>query len=236
MKLIKKVLALAFFSTAVFTMPATAHDTAPVYDRINFQVSATREVENDTLVAVMYHERAGQKPTAMADDVNKTIAWAVELAKKNGAVKVQTLNYRQEPLYKNQTVTGWKVRQSIRLESTDAAALSTLVGELQQRLSIASMHYTVSPDVRRDVEDLLIVQALERFKHRAKLVSDELGRPDYRLVSVDINTSGASAIPIRMRSVSTMAESSSVAPPTLEAGVQTITVQVSGSIELEVGR
>jgi hypothetical protein len=33
-----------------------------------------------------------------------------------------------------------------------------------------------------------------------------------------------------------MAESSSVGPPTLEAGVQTITVQVSGTIELEVPR
>jgi predicted secreted protein len=39
-----------------------------------------------------------------------------------------------------------------------------------------------------------------------------------------------------MRAVSAMAESSSVAPPTLEAGVQSITVQISGSIELELGR
>jgi predicted secreted protein len=236
MRLNKTSIAFAFFSTAIFLMPAAAHETAPVYDRINFQVSASKEVENDTLVVVMYHERAGQQPTAMADDVNKTIAWAVELAKTNPAVKVQTLNYQQQPLYKNQTVTGWKVRQSIRLESTDAAALSTLIGELQQRLSIASMHYTVSPDVRRDVEDLLIARALQRFKHRGKLIADELGRPDYRLVSVDINTAGASPMPVRMRAVSAMAESSSVAPPTLEAGVQSITVQISGSIELELGR
>lgn len=236
MKLQITTLALAAYATVVCVTPAIAHEPTPVYDRINFQVSATKEVENDTLVAVMYHERSGQQPTSLADDVNKTIAWAVELAKKNSAIKVQTLNYRQEPLYKNQTVTGWRVRQSIRLESTDAAALSTLIGELQQRLSIASLHYTVSLDVRRDVEDLLIVQALDRFKHRGKLISDELGRPDYRLVSIDINTSGASPKPMRMRSVSAMSESSSVAPPTLEAGVQTITVQVSGSIELEVGR
>jgi predicted secreted protein len=68
------------------------------------------------------------------------------------------------------------------------------------------------------------------------LISEELGRPGYRIVDIDIAASGTSPAPVRMRAVSTMAESSSVAPPTLEAGVQSITVQVSGSIELEVGR
>jgi predicted secreted protein len=98
------------------------------------------------------------------------------------------------------------------------------------------LQYTVSLDVRREAEDLLIVQALDRFKGRGKLISDELGRPDYRLVSIDINTSGESQMPVRMRAVAAMSDSGSIAPPTLEAGVQTITVQVSGSIELEVGR
>ena len=52
---------------------------------------------------------------------------AVDLARQNDAVKVQTLNYRQDPLYKNQAVVGWKVRQSIRLESTDVGALGELI-------------------------------------------------------------------------------------------------------------
>jgi len=63
-----------------------------------------------------------------------------------------------------------------------------------------------------------------------------LGRPDYRIVSMDVATARATPGPVRMRAVASMAESSSVAPPTLEAGVQTITVQVSGTIELEVPR
>ena len=71
---------------------------------------------------------------------------------------------------------------------------------------------------------------------RAELLAREFGRPDYRLVNLDINTSGETVMPVRMRTMSTMAESSSVAPPTLEAGTQTISVQISGSIELEVGR
>jgi len=221
-------LLLVFFNAT----SALAHDVAPTYDRVNFRVSASQDVENDTLVAVMYQERSGQQPTAMADEVNRTIAWAVELAKKNSAIKVQTLNYRQDPLYKNQTVTGWKVRQSIRLESTDATALSSLVGELQKRLSIASLQYVISPDRRGQVEDVLIADALARFRRRGKLISTELERPDYRIVNIDVVTSGAA--PMRMRAVATMAESSSIAAPTLEPGVQSVTVQVSGTIELTV--
>jgi len=229
-------IALASLFVCVAMTSALAHDAAPTYDRINFQVSASQEVTNDTLVAVMYYERSGQQPTAMADDVNRTIEQAVATAKKNSAIKVQTLNYRQEPLYKNQTVIGWKVRQSIRLESTDVAALGTLIGELQKRLSVASLSYAVSPEVRARVEDTLITQALGRFAERGKLIARELGRPDYRIVSMDVATARATPGPVRMRAVASMAESSSVAPPTLEAGVQTITVQVSGTIELEVPR
>lgn len=232
----KTPVALLFCATLAASSQAFAHDSPALYDRINFQVGAETEVENDTLVATMYHERSGQQPGAMADDVNQTIAWAVELANKVSAVKVQTLNYHQQPLYKNQTIVGWRIRQSIRLESTDAAALSKLIGELQKRLSIASLRYTISQDVRREVQDQLIAQALDRFKRRGELIAEELGRVSYRIVNIDVMTSGASPAPVRMRATAAMAESSSIAPPTLEAGVQTLEVLVSGSIELELGR
>ena len=97
----KPQLFAALVAAAIATTSAAAHDAAPTYDRINFRVSATKEVDNDTLVVVMYHERNGQHPTSMADDVNRTIAWAVEVARQSSGIKVQTLQYRQEPVYRN---------------------------------------------------------------------------------------------------------------------------------------
>ncbi len=228
----KMPLMLLFFAAVTGTASAAAHDTAPTYDRVNFRVTASRDVDNDTLVAVMYDERSGQQPASMADDVNRTIAWAVDLAANTSGIKVQTLQYRQDPIYRNQSISGWKVRQSIRLESRDVKILSKLIGELQARLSVASLRYTISAEVRRKVEDELIAQALDRFGRRGKLISGELGRPDYRIVNIDIATSGGSPAPLRMRTVSAMAESSSVTAPTLEPGVQPVTVSVSGTIEL----
>ena len=217
------------------TSNCLADENDQPYDRVNFQVSATEEVPNDTLIAIMYQERDGQKPSAVADEVNRDVAWAVDLAKKASGVEVQTLGYNQQPQYRNQSLTGWKVRQSIRLESTDTQALASLIGDLQSRLSVASLHYEVSAKARASAEERLIREALELYKRRARLIAGELGRPDYRIVNVDVFTDHAVPGPVRMRSVAAMAESS-VAPPTLEGGVQDVTVRVSGTIELATPR
>ena len=226
-------LVIAFFVAFVTTKTAIAHETPQSYDRINFQVSAIEEVENDTLVVVMYSERSGQEPSAIADEVNRNIGWAVDLAKKNSAIKVQTLNYRQDPLYKNQSISGWKVRQSIHLESTEVTTLSAMLGKLQSRLSVASLRYTVSPTRRDMVESRLIAEALNRFKSRGEQITVELGRTGYRIVNLDVITSGQSPAPVRMRAVAVMADSSAVAAPSIEPGVQTVSVQASGTIELK---
>ena len=213
---------------------AIAHEDSSTYDRINFQVSAIGEVENDTLVVIMYSERSGQTPSTLADEVNRNISWAVGRAKKISAIKVQTLNYRQDPLYKNQTISGWKVRQSIRLETTEVASLSTLVGELQGRLAVASLRYTVSMMRHRKVEQGLIAEALKQFRVRGEQITAELGRTGYRIVNMDVVTLGRSPTPDRMRATTMMADSSGGAPPTIEPGVQTVSVQVSGTIELDL--
>jgi len=226
-------LAIALCIAFGATNTVSADETPPGYDRINFQVSAAEEVANDTLVAVMYSERSGQKPSTIADEVNRNISWALDLAKQSDSVKVQTLHYRQDPLYTNQGISGWRVRQSIRLESTEAESLSALIGELQGRLSVASLTYTVSPTQRDNVERRLIAEALKRFKSRAQQITTELGRTDYRIVNMDVVTPGESLPPMQMRAA-VMMESEAVAAPSIEAGAQTLSVQVSGTIELNI--
>ena len=212
---------------------AIAYENPQSYDRINFQVSAAEEVANDTLEVIMYSERSGQKPSTIADEVNRNISWAVGLAKKSDGIKVQTLHYRQDPLYSNQSISGWRVRQSIRLESTDAESLSALIGEMQGRLSVESLRYTVSATLRDKVERGLIAEALNRFKSRGEQITTELGRSGYRIVNIDVSTSGQSLAPVHLRATAMMADEA-VAAPSIEPGVQSVSVQVSGTIELKI--
>ncbi len=207
-----------------------------MFDRIRLTVSADEEVDNDTLVAILFHQRDGQEPSSLADEVNKTITWAVDRAGHVAGVKVQTLHYRQDPVYRNQSLTGWRVRQSIRLEGREVAALSTLIGELQERLSVQSVGYAISPEARREVEDRLIAQALLRFRQRAELIARELGRPEYRIVTMDVSTSGAAPPPMPIRAAAMAAERATVTPPTLSPGVQSVIVHVTATIELQVAQ
>jgi predicted secreted protein len=209
---------------------AQAADQAPPsYDRVSLSASAAQEVENDTLVAVMYAQREGNDATRLAREVNKQVTQAVDRAKTIPAVKVQTLEYSTSPVYRKQTLSGWRVRQSIRLESRDAAALSQLIGELQEQLGVSSITYTVSPELRRQVEDGLIAEAITAFNDRAAMIAEQMKRGGYRLVEMNINNSGYQPRPMPMR---TMALAEAADAPTLEAGTRQVEVRITGSIEL----
>jgi predicted secreted protein len=124
----------------------------------------------------------------------------------------------------------------LRLESRDADRLSELLGELQERVAIESVNYQVSRDARQAADDELIREALQSFNSRAELVTEELGRSGYRIVRININTGGGGVTPIPYRTMAAMRADAEVAQPALEAGTQTISVNVSGTIELNAPR
>ena len=210
---------------------ASAAEAPLTYDRINLSVSAGEAVENDILKAVLFAQQEGNDTARLAREVNRNISRAVEQAKGVTGVKVQTLDYRTTPIYRKQSLTGWRVRQSIRLESQDATILSKLIGNLQENLGISNITYTLSPEGRKAIEDKLIARAISRFKQRAELISSEMGRNGYRLVQMNINGAGITPRPVQMRAM-TM-EMRGAPPPTLEAGSQRVEIHINGTIELK---
>lgn len=216
-------------SLLLFNAPLRAEESQPVYDRIHLSVSASADVDNDIVTAQLYIQRDGENPAKLADEVNREMRKALDTAKSVEGIDVQSGSYRTNPRYRNSTLVGWQVRQDLLLESTNAAALSQLVGELQSRLNVESIGYRVSDSARKAAEEKLIVQALENFQGRANLVSSSLKRKDYRLVQININTGYRSPAPLYR---SAMVAESVSAPPAIEAGSQSVTVTVDGTIEL----
>jgi predicted secreted protein len=216
--------------TLLLTGAAAASDDPLTYDRVNLSVGVTEEVANDTLVAELYSQREGEDAASLSSDVNRAISWAADVVAKYPAIKSQTASYSTVPVYRDQKLVGWRVRQSIRLESRDSADLSRLIGQLQEQLSVGRIDFVISPGARREAEDRLIARALAAFKTRAALVTTELGRSDYRLVEVNIENGGITPRPL-MRA---MAAEPALAPPSLEPGTRKLQVTVSGVIELRV--
>ncbi|MES9972155.1 MAG: SIMPL domain-containing protein [Candidatus Thiodiazotropha sp.] len=224
---------LACLSLATSPSPLVADEQALHYDRIQLHTSATAEVENDTLVAVLSAQKEGSEPGLLTDSVNRLISQAISLAKESEGIKVQTLGYQTSPIYQQQRLTGWRVRQSIRLQSMHNDKLSILLNKLQSTLALESISYAISPAQREKVEEALTLQAIDAFHKRADLVTKQFGRSQYRLVTMTLQSSDRPTQPMRMRANMMAMEGVSTAP-SLAAGSQTLRVEVMGTIELQL--
>jgi predicted secreted protein len=222
---------LLLFLLLASSFPAVSGDAPLTYDRIHLSGTATGEVANDTVVALLYAQREGQQAATLADEVNAAIAWALAQAAGSEGIKAQTLDYQTQPVYQNQRLSGWRVRQSLRLEGRDAGSLAGLVGTLQARLAVQSIGYQVSPARQREAEEALIVEAIAAFRGRAELVREQLGAAGYRLVELHVD--GGGPVPMPRTAMATMEMRGAAAPPALEPGTRDLSVSVSGTIELE---
>jgi predicted secreted protein len=224
---------LSLLLALIPTTMLQATENPLTYDRINLSASAQGKVLNDILVAVLYQRVEGPTAEPLAAEVNQAIAAALATAKKVPEVSVQTLDYQTFPTYQNQKVTGWSVRQSIRLESKNIEKLSTLIGEMQKSLKVESISYQVSPENLRATEDGLMSEAMKAFQQRAELITRELGRKRYRLVALDVNTQNSMPRPFHANARAMAMDAAPSAPPAIEAGEQPVTVNLQGTIELQ---
>lgn len=213
-------------------LPLLAHaDSADtVYNRVHLSTSASEQVDNDTIVAVLYAQEQSHDAARASDTVNQRIAAAMQTARQNNKIKVQTLEYRTNPVYQSGKPTGqWQVQQAMRLESRDSAALSKLLGDLQKTLALRSLGYQLSEAARKEVETELTRRAIEAFKTRAQRITEIWGNTHFRLVEMHVSDNGGTQ-PRPMFQAAEMSLARTA--PSIEAGEQQVTVTVQGTIEL----
>jgi len=199
-------------------------------DVVNLQAEASREVENDQLVAVLAAEAQGANPAELAESVNKKMADALKLAKEVPTVKLRSGNYQTFPRPgKDGRIESWQASQELRLEAADFAAATKLIGRLQQGLNVRSMALRLAPQTRRTAEDALITEAIGAFEARAELARKALKAKGYRVRQLSIGTAGGPRpVPYEMA-----AARAAGGPVAIEGGVSIVTVTVNGSIKLE---
>jgi len=213
--------------------PALAKEDQPER-RVGFSVERSREVPNDWLTAVLSVTHEDPSAAEVAGKVNADMAWALGLAKSKSGVRAQSGGYSTQPVSdpKRGNVRHWRGVQQLVLEGSDVGAMTGLLGELQSRLQLESLSFSVSPERRRAVESELVAEVIEAFQARAELVRRSFGAAGHRLVEVQIATGGGMPIPVRPM-LRTMAAEADLAPPAVEGGTSRIDVSASGSIELE---
>jgi predicted secreted protein len=230
--LLRSGIALPIAALALGASAAAAEDAPD--RRVGFSVERSREVANDWVTAVLSASHEDPKAAEVASRINRDMGWAMGLAKARSAVRTRSGGYSTHPVHdpERQDLRHWRGVQEIVLESADVEAVTALVGELQERLQVQSLGFSVSPERRRAIEEELVAEALTAFQQRAELVRKSFAAGGYRLVEVHVGTAGGGPPPVRpmMRAMAAEAE---MMPPALEGGTSEISVSASGSIELK---
>jgi predicted secreted protein len=229
----RPVLALLLAGALIGTAPLRAAEpgVTPQTTTVELSAEANQAAPNDLATAVLYAERNGPNPAAVAREVNRDIAAALEIARTRADIKVQSGNTSTWPVYAQDgkgRITAWRMRSEIQLESRNLATMSELVGELQSSLALAHISMQPAPETRRKAVDEATVGALRAFEQRAALIASALGKK-HRIAHLAIGDSGFQPPMPRMRAAVMAAE---VASAPLEGGESQVSVHVSGRIEL----
>lgn len=147
---------------------------------------------------------------------------------------MSTGQQRTYPRYdKNDKIIGWTGQADIDLKSTDFAATSQLIADLQETLVMDNLNFGVSDTKKDALEQKLMTNASRAFQQQAKNLTRAWDARSYRVVNVNLNT--GSNYPRPMYSAMSMksgAADESVPSQSFESGNSTISVTANGTIEL----
>ena len=227
-RFISTIVLISGMCLSVFTLADEAQ-----FNIYQIQTNAVREVENNVLVITLTANHQSDEAQDASKQVNQDMNWALSQVKNRSDIKVATLNYTTQPVYRNDRIVAWAVSQQLRLESSKIEHLAELSGQLQQKLKINNMQFKVSDDLQKQVSDGLIEDALGAFKDKAKLLVKVMGANDYRVVNVSISE-GGQMLPFQKTFRSELSGSSftSSIGPAIESGESSLSVNLHGSIQL----
>lgn len=217
----------------VLAAPAGA-DTLP-RERLTLSASASAEVTRDVLGVTFSTVREGADPaavqTALKQALDAALAEARKVAKP-GQVEVQTGGFSLYPRNDPKTgkLNGWQGSAELMVEGRDAATIAQLTGRIGS-MSIARVGYSLSREAREKAEADITAQAIGRYRAKAADYARQFGYGSYVLGDVSINSDEAGPQRPLMMKALRGAMAADEALPT-EAGKATVTVNVSGSVQL----
>jgi predicted secreted protein len=228
--------ALYAVAALVVAQPAPpAFPLAPLPSAVTLSASATMSVANDRMQAWMRAESDNADAAAAAGVVNARMGKALARAKATTGIEASTSGYSSQQIMDKNLPARWRVAQTLKLESSDFAALSGLISQLQSDggLVVDGTLFSVSDASRRKAEETLTQQAIKAWQARATEASRGFGFDSWRLGRVAIQSGDSFRPQPVMRA---MAFEAKAAPVAMEGGNSEITVTVSGEAVLEAPR
>lgn len=218
-------LATAMSMTLLSSAYAQPNNKPLTYNLYSFSVQESEKIQNDQMQVMFSIESTQKNATRAAKTVNDNTQWALAQLKDVENIQYQTLSYTTRPLYKEEEINQWQVSQTLQLTGQDFTQLSELISELQKKLMVTGITFSVSAAVKDKVNDSLISKTLESFKARAKQIQTTMNAKSYKVVYTNINAQDG----MRPQPMLMARSNSGIG---LEPGHSTVSVSISGQIQL----
>ena len=223
-------------ATAIFAQniqDTTSHRA--VQNVVQLSANAAVEVQQDILTITMNTTREASDANTVQTQLKMALDAALLEAKKNalsGQLDVRTGNFSLYPRNgKDGKINGWQGSTELILEGKDFAKISSTAGKIQT-LTVGNVAFSLSREQRNKVESEAQLIAIERFRSKATEVAKSFGMSSYTLREVAVNSGDQGFTPrSRMAEMSLKMSSADAAVP-VEAGKSTVTVTVSGTVQL----
>ncbi len=200
---------------------------------LNAQSSA--DVQQDVVDITLFYEQEASDPSALTSTLNQRADAALQKAKGVSGVTAHTGAFSIYPSTdRDGRISAWRGRTEVVLESHDFAAASKLAGQMASTMQVGNVQFSLSPEAQRAAEQKLTSQAIASFRQQAASSAQAFGYNGYTIREVNVGHNGAIPRPVMMMSARAMgADAKAASPVPLEGGTSTVTVNVSGSVQMK---
>ncbi len=232
-------------SALVASLPALASaQTPPVLGGLGvlgLSAQASVEVPRDLLSITFSTSRDGADANAVQAQLKQALDAALAVAKgaaRAGQVEVQTGNFSLYPRYGTpspsgrQNLTGWQGSAELLVEGKDTATIGALVGRINT-MTVGRVGYRLSREASQRVEAEITSEAIARYRARAAEYAKQFGYAGFVIREVNVATAETGPRPMAMARMSPAAASAGGEPLALEPGKESVTVSVSGTVQMQ---
>ncbi|CAN7219160.1 SIMPL domain-containing protein [Caballeronia sp. dw_19] len=201
---------------------------------LSLAAQASADVPQDVVDITLFYEQEAQDPASLTSVLNQRADAALRQAKGVDNVTAHSGSFTVYPSTdRDGRISAWRGRTEVVLESKDFAAASKLAGKMSDSMQVGSVTFSLSPEAQRAAEQRLSTQAIASFKQQAQSSAQAFGYSGYAIREVNIGHNGSSPRPVMMMAARNMsADAKMSAPMALEGGTSTVTVNVSGSVQM----
>ena len=222
-------LALSLAPATAFAQTAVQNPPSGV---LSLSAQASADVPQDVVNITLFYEQEAADPGSLTSTLNQRADSALQKAKGVAGVTARTGSFSIYPSTdRDGRISAWRGRTEVQLESHDFAAASKLAGQLSSVMQVGNVSFSLSREAQRAAEQKLTGEAIASFRQQATSAAEAFGYNGYTIREVNVGHNGVMPRPMMM--MSARADAKAAAPVPLEGGTSTVTVNVSGSVQMK---